>query len=100
MPNFGRYQISRDPTDFFEKEMLGHCFVHRTSFICAKYFEEERELKVLQSAAGFYIGTRAGIEEGYNPGEPISQDSQDYYPTHEEALHALVDRTWVQRLDA
>jgi len=95
---FGRFNVSREPQDFFEKEILGHCLVHRTSFLCAKLLEEERELRVLHSGAGFYIGTTAGIEDDI-PGEPISRDSEDYYETHEEAVHHLIDRTWTQRLD-
>ena len=95
---FGRFNVSREPEDFFEKEILGHCLIHRTSFICAKYLSEERDLQVLQSAAGFYIGCRAGMDDEV-PGEPLSRDSQDFYSTHEDAMHDLVDRTWVQRLD-
>lgn len=99
MSTLGKYNISRAPVDFFEKEMIGHCMVHRTSFICAKYLEEERVLKVCRSGAGYYLGCVAGIEDDI-PGEPLSRDSQEYYHTYEDALHALEERTWTQRLDA
>lgn len=99
MPKLGKFQINRDPADFLEKELIGHCFVHRTSFICAKYLEEERRLQVVRSAAGWYLGCVSGLDDDI-PGEPLSQDSQDYYETYELAQTALVDRTWTQRLDA
>lgn len=99
MPSLGKFQINREPDDLLEKELIGHCFVHRTSFICAKYLEEERSLQVCLSGAGYYIGCRAGVEDEI-PGEPLSRDSVEYYGTHEEALHALMERTWTQRLDA
>jgi len=95
---FGRFNVSREPESLEERTELGHCFVHRTSFICAKYLEEERELRVCHSAAGFYIGCRAGTDDEI-PGEPLSRDSENYYATQEEAMHHLVDRTWTQRLD-
>lgn len=98
MPNFGKFQITREPLNFAERLLLGHCFVHRTSFICANYLEEERKLQVLESAAGFYIGCETGVVEGM-PGEPLSRDSKHYYATYEDALQALVDRTWTQRLN-
>lgn len=46
--------------------------------------------QVLQSAAGFYIGT--ADDEG-----PVSRESE-YFSTHEEASNALNNGTWVQRL--
>lgn len=53
------------------------------------------DLQVLQSAAGWYIGTMYNNPEGYT--EPGSRDSYDYYPTQEAAQHALDTKTWVQR---
>lgn len=94
----GRFNITREPASLEERIELGYCFVHRTSFICYKYLAEDRELQVLQSAAGFYIGCQVGPDEEISE-EPLSRDSQDYYRTQEDAMHALVDRTWVQRLN-
>jgi hypothetical protein len=95
---FGRFYIAREPESLQERTELEHCFIHSTSFICAKYLFKERGLQVLRSAAGFYIGVRAGIEDNI-PGEPLSRDSQDYYRTQEDAQFALTTRTWVQRLN-
>ena len=53
------------------------------------------ELMVLQSGAGYYIGTQFFNPEGYR--EPGSRDSVEYYPTHAQAQHALDTRSWTQR---
>lgn len=50
------------------------------------------DLQVLQSAAGWYIGTVYTAEEGWQ--EPGSRDS-DYYPTEERAKFAL---TYLEKL--
>lgn len=52
------------------------------------------ELKVMKSAAGFYIG-RSITEMGFLM--PYSRDSQEYYPTEEEAQRALSDNTYTRR---
>lgn len=88
-------KLSRPPRDAYEREMLNHCLSHRTSYLSAVLLEEEHALTVCQSGAGFYIGCNDA-----ETGEPISRDSQDYYPTREAAQEALVNRTWTQRLDA
>ncbi|TXG80204.1 MAG: hypothetical protein E6R13_08575 [Spirochaetes bacterium] len=44
------------------------------------------ELKVMKSAAGFYIG-RSIMEMGFPL--PYSRESQEYFPTEEEAQNAL-----------
>ena len=54
----------------------------------------ELELKVLKSAAGFYLGTRD--EEG-----PYSRESEEYWRTFEEAEATLTgagQTSWTQRL--
>ncbi|RMX08218.1 hypothetical protein D8I35_03650 [Corticibacter populi] len=47
-------------------------------------------LKVLQSAAGFYIGT--ADEEG-----PCSKESEEYFPTRAAAEAALNKGQWTQK---
>lgn len=48
------------------------------------------ELMVLQSAAGFYLGTVD--DEG-----PVSRESQEYWPSREAAERALADSSlWSQ----
>jgi len=53
-------------------------------------------LRVLQSAAGFYIGTVYETPEGYL--EPGSRDSE-YFPTRGVAEEHLKNNTWYQRMD-
>lgn len=84
-------RTTREPQDLYEQELLNHCVCHKTSFLAAKTLEEDHELKVYQSGAGFYLG--AWDESG-----PVSRDS-DYYPTREAAQAALDSHTWIQRLD-
>ena len=47
-------------------------------------------LQVLQSQAGFYIGT------AHNYG-PCSRESHEYFPTRVAAEQALSDDDWTQR---
>lgn len=47
-------------------------------------------LRVLRSAAGYYIGTTD--EEG-----PVSRESVDYFPSSEAATTALETGQWEQR---
>ena len=58
------------------------------------------DLKVLRSAAGYYIGTEFIHTAGPHTGliEPGSRESADYYPTLAAAQHALDTNTWIQRL--
>ena len=51
------------------------------------------ELKVLESGAGFYIGT---TYEEYDMELPYSRVS-GYYPTHKDAETALNGKTYVKR---
>lgn len=50
----------------------------------------ELPLRVLQSNAGWYIGT--WDNEG-----PVSRESECYYRTQEEAQKALDTNTWTQK---
>ena len=50
-------------------------------------------IEVLESAEGFYIGTR-GDEL------PFSRESVEYYPRRAEAERALTKGTWTQRVPA
>lgn len=47
-------------------------------------------LRVLQSAAGFYLGTMG-------PEGPYSRESMEYFPTREIADAALASGDWTQR---
>lgn len=49
-------------------------------------------LEVLQSPAGFYIGTS-------NKGMPFSRESVQYWPSEEAASDALKNGTWTQKLE-
>lgn len=58
------------------------------------------DLQVLESGAGFYIGTTyQHPEDSEFPGmvEPGSRDSYEYYRTKELAEEALRTRSWTQR---
>ncbi len=50
----------------------------------------ELPLQVLQSAAGFYIGT--------SDPTPVTRESE-YWPTVEQAQNALDTGSWTQRLE-
>lgn len=52
------------------------------------------DLKVMHSAAGYYIGTTYTGEDGLT--EPGSRESQ-YFRTWDEANKALKDNNWCQR---
>lgn len=47
-------------------------------------------LEILQSAAGFYLGTR-------DEGGPVSRESAEYFPTEAAAQDALDQNDWTQR---
>lgn len=63
----------------------------KLSLMCRQLFGEERELRVLSSAAGYYLGTL----DDY--GLPNSRDSQ-YYATREAAQAALDTGSFTPRL--
>jgi hypothetical protein len=60
-------------------------------FLAKKFEGIELPLLVLESAAGFYIGT-FDQKEG-----PITRESVEYFPTREAAENALIFRDWTQR---
>lgn len=64
--------------------MIGH--------LARKYGQRERPLEVLQSAAGYYLGTQDG-------GMPFTRESAEYFPTATKAREALTTGTWTQRQD-
>lgn len=48
-------------------------------------------LQVLQSAAGFYLGT-------IDPNEgPVSRESEEYFPSQKAAEAAMTSGEWTQR---
>lgn len=55
----------------------------------ARYLKRQLPLEVLQSAAGFYIGTMD--EQG-----PASRESQEYWRYQEQAQQALEQQEWSQ----
>jgi hypothetical protein len=57
----------------------------------AKQYGYRLPIQVMQSAAGFYIGT-AGSD-----GAPYSRESCEYFPTKEAADGALATGNWTQR---
>ena len=85
-------KLSRPPVDLVEQELLNHCICHKTSFLCAAQLEEEYQLKVHSSGAGWYLGV---VDERRGP---VSRDSE-YFPSAEDAQKALDNRSWEQRLD-
>lgn len=54
--------------------------------ICGK----KLEVRVLQSAAGFYIGTADDMG-------PVSRESNEYWRKRESAEHALIHDQWTQK---
>lgn len=73
--------------------------IRNADYIPAADKQNYSELTVLESAAGFYIGTiYTHPAQSDTPGmpEPGSRDSQ-YFPTKEAAEEALRTRTWEQR---
>lgn len=61
----------------------------------AKHFcDAKLPLRVLESNAGFYIGTFE--DEGPNMG-PCSRESVEYFPTEAAAIAALETGEWTQR---
>lgn len=56
------------------------------------YFGTDYKLQVLQSNAGYYIGTFGA--EG-----PVSRESQEYYSHRAAAEYALLRNTFTQRVN-
>lgn len=60
-------------------------------YLASEYAQRQLPISVLESAAGFYIGT-------FDPKEgPCSRESVEYYPTAALARSALDQGTWTQR---
>lgn len=53
-----------------------------------------REIKVMKSYCGWYIGTTMDDELD---AIPLTRESEEYYPTWTEANNALKDNTFTQR---
>jgi len=62
-----------------------------TGVLALHWCSVELPLQVLQSHAGFYIGTFSD-EDG-----PISRESEEYFPTRQAAEAALASGTWTQK---
>ena len=57
------------------------------------------DLRVCKSANGFYIGRMCWTKyDGQGLLEPYSRDSQEYYPTKEDAISALDLGTFTPRM--
>ena len=54
---------------------------------------EQFPVRVLQSGAGFYLGTTSA------DGFPFSRESVEYWPSMTEAALALENGTWTQRTE-
>lgn len=68
--------------------------IHRThGTLALSVCGSKLPLQILQSSAGFYIGT--ADESG-----PVSRESAEYYLSRERAERALVDGEWTQREQA
>jgi hypothetical protein len=60
--------------------------------LAKRYCNLDLPLQVLESGAGYYIGTWSD-EDG-----PVSRESQEYYKNHAEAENALKMVNWTQRV--
>lgn len=58
--------------------------------LAMEYGGQRLKLQVLQSGAGFYLGT---LSEGM----PNSRESVEYFETREKAEHALASGEWTQK---
>ena len=64
---------------------------------CSYILDKDRysDLQVLQSGAGYYIGTTYSNKKGFT--EPGTRDSEEYFRTHELAQAAFESNKWTQR---
>ncbi|MDC9616207.1 hypothetical protein PSI19_20595 [Xenorhabdus khoisanae] len=58
--------------------------------LALQYCHKQLPLTVLQTCAGFYIGTIEG-------GMPCSRESMEYFASREQAEFALKQGRWTQR---
>lgn len=63
----------------------------KTGWLAKEFGGENFELQVLQSAAGYYLGTLD------KDGLPYSRESQQYFPDEDTARKALETGTFIQR---
>lgn len=66
--------------------------------LASEFGSRRLPLKVLQSAAGFYIGTEC-VDDEVGCALPYSRESNEYWPTGELADAALCNGTWSQKLN-
>lgn len=59
--------------------------------LALEFCDEQLPLQVLESGAGYYIGTCD------KDGDPVSRESQEYFKSPELAADALQNGTWTQR---
>lgn len=71
--------------------LLNTHIANRPSGLLASQTGYQLPIRVLKSAAGFYIGTCLDYEG------PVSRESVEYWPTQSAAIAALQDNTWTQR---
>lgn len=64
--------------------------VAKIGLLAKSYCNLVLPVEVLQSAAGYFIGTQ---EEGL----PITRESMEYFQEHQEAIDALNTGNWKQR---
>ncbi len=64
--------------------------VHPVGMLALAYSGKCLELRVLHSAAGYYIGTFENC--------PCSRESVEYFTTPEAAMQALETGAWTQRV--
>lgn len=62
----------------------------RFGYLAYVFCGKRLELQVLQTGAGFYVGT---VSEDL----PCSRESNEYFPSEALALEALVNDTWTQK---
>lgn len=64
--------------------------IARTGQLAFLYCKKRLPLQVLQTRAGFYIGT-------FDEDGPCSRESLEYFPSSTAAETALRDSSWTQR---
>jgi hypothetical protein len=64
----------------------------RMGKLAREYCNVKLPIQVLQSAAGYYIGT-------FDDEGPCSRESEEYFATSKEAYTALETNNWTQRYE-
>lgn len=70
----------------------GSFFVGPSGTLTREFGGQRLPLKVLRSAAGYYLGTQDPED-----GSPYSRESVEYWPTEAAAAEALSTGEWNQR---